>query len=130
MTEAKEMVKVEEKNSWEKAFENENWIAPLVDIVENDDDYILTASMPGVSRENIKIKIEDESLVIMGRINYDEAVKRKYVLKETEIGNFYRKFKISDSIDEEKIEASFENGQVIVKLPKHERVKPKTISIN
>ena len=54
---------------------------------------------------------------------------RKYILNENEIGNYYRKFRISNSVDETKIEARFENGQLIVKLPKHDRIKPRTIDI-
>jgi HSP20 family molecular chaperone IbpA len=85
--------------------------------------------MPGVSRENIQLKLEDTSLAIFGRINFSEAIKRNYILNENEIGNYYRKFNISNSIDETRIEAKFENGQLNVKLPKHDRVKPRTISI-
>ncbi len=129
MDEVKEMQEVKTNNSWEKALENECWIAPLVDIYETDDEFFLNAYIPGVKKENLKIKLDDGHLVIMGRINYDEAVNRKYLLKETEIGNFYRRFKISDSIDESKIDAKLENGILEVRLPKHERVKPKTIEI-
>jgi HSP20 family protein len=85
--------------------------------------------MPGVKKEDVKIKLEDGNLVIMGRIDYDETVNKKYVLQETVLGNYYRRFKISDSIDETKIDAKLENGILNIKLPKHERVKPKTIEI-
>ncbi|MDH7604207.1 MAG: Hsp20/alpha crystallin family protein [Melioribacter sp.] len=129
MAEVKEMQEVKTQKSWEEALENESWVAPLVDIYETDDEFFLNAYIPGVKKENLKIKLEDGHLVIMGRIDYDEAVNRKYVLKETEIGNFYRRFKISDSIDESKIDARLENGVLEVRLPKHERVKPKTIEI-
>lgn len=130
MAEVKEMQEVKTQKSWEEALENESWVAPLVDIYETDDEFFLNAYIPGVKKENLKIKLEDNHLVIMGRIdNYDEAVNRKYVLKETEIGNFYRRFKISDSIDESKINAKLENGVLEIRLPKHERVKPRTIEI-
>ncbi len=129
MVENKEMVDVKTSRSWEESLEKESWVAPLADIHETADDYFLVANMPGSAKENIKIKLEEGSLVIMGRINYDEVKGRKYILKETESGNYYRKFKIAESIDESRIDASYENGQLIVKLPKHERVKPKTISI-
>lgn len=130
MAEVKEMQEVKTQKSWEEALENESWVAPLVDIYETDDEFFLNAYIPGVKKENLKIKLEDNHLVIMGRIdNYDEAVNRKYVLKETEIGNFYRRFKISDSIDESKIDAKLENGVLEIRLPKHERVKPRTIEI-
>lgn len=129
MTDNKEMVEVKDKKSWDEALENEPWVAPLVDIYETADDYYLTANIPGVSKENVKIKLEDGFLVIMGRVNLDEAKNRKYVLNEIEEGNYYRRFKISDSIDEQKIDAKLENGVLTVKLPKHERVKPKSIEI-
>lgn len=129
MVENKEMIKDKTGGSWEEALEKESWVAPLADIYETTDDYYLVANMPGSSKENIKIKLEDGSLIIMGRINYDKVKERKYVLKETEFGNFYRKFNIAESIDESKIDASYEGGQLIVKLPKLDRVKPKTISI-
>ncbi len=129
MAENKEMVKVEEKKSWEQALEKESWVAPLVDIYETDDDFYLLAYVPGVKKENVKIKLEDGSLVIMGRINYDEEISRNYILKETETGNYYRKFKISDTINESKIKAHLEDGILTVQLPKHERIKPKTIEI-
>lgn len=129
MTQNKEAIEVKTSKSWDEALEKESWIAPLIDIYETADDYFLTAFMPGVAKENVKIKLEDGNLVIMGRIDYDSTLDKKYVLKETESGNYYRRFKIADSIDESKIDARLENGIMNVKLPKHERVKPKTIEI-
>ena len=129
MTENKEVVTVNEEQSWEQALENESWVAPLVDIYETEDDFYLTAVMPGVEKKDVKIKMEEGNLILMGRINYNETINRKYVLKESETGNYYRKFKISDSVDDSKIDASFENGILNVKLPKHERIKPKNIEI-
>jgi len=130
MTENKAVVKIKDENGWDEALEKESWVAPLVDIYETDDNFYLNANMAGVTRDNIKIEMEDGRLVLMGRIDYDEKLNRKYVLKETETGNYYRKFNISDSIDESKIDAKFENGQLILTLPKQERIKPKTIEIN
>ena len=67
--EDKELVNVEESKTtnWDDALENESWIAPVVDIFETSDDFILVANMPGVKKENVKIKIEDGSLLIMGK---------------------------------------------------------------
>jgi HSP20 family molecular chaperone IbpA len=122
-------VKESEHSSIDEILEKETFLAPLTDIYESEDEFVLTANMPGVSRENIQIKLEDTSLAIFGRINFAEAVKRNYILNENEIGNYYRKFNISNSIDETRIEAMFENGQLIVRLPKHDRVKPRTINV-
>lgn len=129
MNENKEMVDVQERRSFEEALERESWVAPLVDIYETADDYVILANMPGVDKDEVKIKLEDGNLVLMGLINYDDAKGRKYTLKETETGNYYRKFKISDGVDESRIAANLENGVLKVVLPKHERIKPKNIEI-
>lgn len=132
MVDNKSLVQVQENNktlNWDEALEKENWVAPHVDIYETEDDYVLIANMPGVSRENVRVKLEEGDMVIMGKIDYDGLLSRKFILNENEIGNFYRKFRISNGIDESKIEAKLENGQLIVNMPKHERVKPKNIEI-
>ncbi len=130
MSDSKEMIKVKDKEqTWEEVLETESVVAPFVDIFETEDDFILTANMPGITRDNVKIKLEEGSLSIFGKVNFDEIKNRKYILNENEIGNYFRKFRISKSIDESKIEAHFENGQLIVRLPKHDRIKPRTITI-
>ncbi len=133
MTENKELVTVNETGNlnWELLLEKERVVAPVVDIFETADDYYLVANMPGVTRDSVKVKLEEESLVIFGKLNnYDEAAKRKYLLNESEVANFYRRFRISNSIDESKIVAKFENGQLTLVLPKHDRIKPRTITIS
>lgn len=125
------VVEVQNQNnvSLEDILQKERSVAPLVDIYETNDDFVMVANMPGANRELIQLKLEDNSLMIFGKINYDDVINRKYILNENEIGNYYRKFRISNSVDESKIEATYENGQLFVKLPKHERVKPRTINI-
>lgn len=130
MTNNKELVTVkEESKSWEELLETERVVAPFVDIFETKDDYYLVANMPGTTKDNVQIKIEEDSLVIFGKVNYDDIMSRKYILSETEPGNYYRKFRISESINDSGIEAKYENGQLTLRLPKHERVKPKIINI-
>jgi len=119
----------EEKQSWEELLSNEGSYAPLVDIFETNDEFVLTADMPGVRKEDVNLKIEEGSMLIFGKIDYQDLLNRKFILKEKETGHFFRKFKISDTIDETKVSAKFANGQLIVVLPKHDRVKPRTISI-
>ncbi len=119
----------EEKQSWEDLLTNEGSYAPLVDIYETNDEFVLTADMPGVRKEDVNLKIEEGSMLIFGKIDYQEVLNRKFILKEKETGHFFRKFKISETIDESKVSAKFENGQLMVVLPKHDRVKPRTISI-
>ncbi len=119
----------EEKQSWEDLLTNEGSYAPLVDIYETNEEFVLTADMPGVKKEDVNLKIEEGSMLIFGKIDYQDVLNRRFILKEKETGHFFRRFKISDTIDETKISARFENGQLVVTLPKHDRVKPRTISI-
>jgi len=130
MTDNKDIVTVKDKEqNWEEVLETESVVAPFVDVYETDDDFHLVANMPGVTRDDVKLKLEEGSLSILGKVNYKDLKNRKYILNENEIGNYYRKFRISNSVDETKIEARFENGQLTVKLPKHDRIKPRTIEI-
>ncbi len=129
MTENKERVHDSNQKSWDEALENESWINPVVDIYETGEEFCLTAQMPGVEKNNMKIKLEDGNLIVMGRIDYEEVINRKFTLKESEIGNYFRKFKLSDSVDHSKINANYENGLLTIKLPKLENKKPIDIEI-
>ncbi len=117
--------------SWEEALESENWVAPLVDIEESVKDYIIICQLPGVSKNNMKIKIEDGHLVIMGRIDYEWRKNKKYAHRESELSNFYRKFKLTDGIDgdSDSIEAELENGILSIKLPKKGKTQKRIIEI-
>lgn len=132
MSEKKELVAVNHYNSdsINELLKTQNSISPVVDIFETENDFILIANLPGVERSNIQVKLDDKSLIVFGKINFEEAVNRKYILNEKEIGNYFRSFKISNSIDKEKINARYDNGQLIVTLPKHDKVKPRKIDIN
>ncbi len=132
MTESKELINLRnlDGDSWKEFLETENSVSPLIDIFEKDDNYVLVVSMPGVKRENIRVKIEGEDLFIFGKVNYHERNNYKYILNENEIGNYYRRFKLSESIDQSKIEAMYENGQLVIVMPKDEKLKARTIEIN
>ncbi len=120
----------EELKPWEKELESGSNVAPLVDIYETENEFVLTANMPGVSKEDVHLQLEEGTLTIFGKVNYDEDLNKTYVLHETMFANFSRSFKLSDGIDESKIDANYVNGQLIVKLPKSDKVKPRIININ
>jgi len=101
---------------------------PAVDIFENSGSYFLIAEMPGVKKENARVKIESGSIQIMGRIE-SKPEESKGVLREIGYGNYYRKFRISDSIDEAGITATLESGRLTLVLPKTENAKPRVIEI-
>jgi len=129
MSKINNMVKVQENSNWDSKTGNEVWVEPLVNIFETEDEYSLNAFMPGVSRNDVKVKIESGSLVLIGKINKNDLMDKKYILKEIEMGNYYRKFNLSDSINIDKIQASFQEGILTINLPKTEKIKPKIIQI-
>lgn len=122
-------VKVKGNGSIEELLVTQNYISPLVNIYETDNEFVLTAFMPGVVRDNVKVKVENDSLIMFGQIDYENAISRDYILNEQEIANYYRTFKISDTVDKSKIEARYDNGQLVVNLQKKEKVKPRRIDI-
>jgi HSP20 family protein len=129
--ESKEIVPSKEKgpNQIEELLETQNYILPLVNIHENDNEFILSANMPGVARKDVKVKLENNSLIMFGQIDYENEISKSYILNEHKIGNFFRTFKISDTVDQSNIEAKYDNGQLVIKLPKIEKVRPRTIDI-
>ena len=132
MSDNKEIIAVKTlNNNWiEEILRSENNISPSTDIYENADDFVMIVNMPGVNRSEIQVKVIDDSLIVFGRINYKEVFERDYILNETELGNYFRKFKISSTIDKQKINAKYDNGQLTVVLPKNEISKPRTIDIS
>ena len=132
MSESKELIAIKNINNYsmEEILNKQNSVLPSSDIYETEDNYVMVVNMSGVSRNEIQVRVVDESLIVFGKINYDDVVTRDYLLNENELGNYYRKFKISDSIDKEKISAKYDNGQLVVNLPKSEKVKPRTIDIH
>jgi len=132
MSDNKEIIAVKALNNYSivEILRSQNNISPASDIYENNDEYILVANMPGVPRSEVQVKVIEDSLIVFGKINYSEVSNRNYILNENEVGNYFRKFNISDSIDKTKINAKYDNGQLIVNLPKSEKTKPRTIDIS
>jgi HSP20 family protein len=127
----KELIPVKENinNSIDELLEKQNYVSPYVNIYETDNEFVLVANMPGVLRDDLKVKVEKDSLIMFGKIDYYKQVNKNHILNEIEIGNYYRTFNISDSVNQEKIEAKYDNGQLIVNLPKNEKIKPRKIDI-
>jgi HSP20 family protein len=121
---------LEEQKSWEDSVKCEPSIAPAVDIYETGEEFVLIASLPGVFKENVHLKLEENLLSIFGKVNYNESLEKKYILNESLFANYYRNFKLSEGVDVSKISAKYENGLLTINLPKHDKIKPKTISLS
>lgn len=110
-------------------FSEDTW-APLIDIEENKDEFVITAELPGMKKDDIDISIDNNTLVISGEKEAKEEKKEKtYHRIERSYGKFYRAVSVPRHIDPEKIKAGFEDGVLEVKLPKSEKAKSKKIEI-
>ena len=101
-----------------------------VDMVENKDEFIVKASIPGINPDDLDISYSDDTLTIKGEIKQDkEAKEDQYHLRERRYGSFIRSIALPTTIKGESIEASYQNGIITLRLPKAEEVKPKRIAI-
>ena len=99
---------------------------PAIDIRENGDKFELSAELPGVDKKDVNISVNDDVLTISGE-------KKKEVKKEAAqcyrserfFGKFERSFRLPDGVDQDEIEASYENGILHLDIPKTEESKPK-----
>ncbi len=104
---------------------------PAVDIAETENELVLTADVPGVKMEDIEIKIEEGTLSLTGKREFKKEEKNgSYHRIERSYGSFERAFSLPDSVEAEKVSASFDNGVLKVTLPKKEIAKPRTIKVN
>ena len=106
----------------------EQFIAPAATVLENADGYTLEVEMPGVSKENLEMWVENNELTILGRRSMP-SIEGTLLHRESRQENFRRSFELDPSIDAEKISAKIEQGVVTLTLPKAEQVKPRKITV-
>lgn len=105
------------------------WL-PRVDIVETDQEFKVLADLPGMKREDVEITIEDGVLTLSGeRKSEFTDEKNCCTVNERAYGRFSRKFNLHNSIEVEKIKASFSDGVLTITLPKVETALPRKIEI-
>lgn len=110
-------------------YENAVWM-PMTDITEDKDNFTLRLDLPGVKKEDVKISFTDGQLSISGeRKQEKETGDSKYHRVERAYGKYYRSFVLPSKIKEDKIEAEFKDGQLVITVPKAEEAKPKEIPI-
>jgi len=104
-------------------------IIPPVDIYETENDVILIADMPGVTKENLQVDVDNDELTISGLFLEQKTDGGKKLINECYYGKYARTFALSDVIAQDKITAKLDDGVLTVTLPKQERAKPKKITI-
>jgi HSP20 family protein len=101
---------------------------PEADIHESDSAYVLEVDLPGLTRDDVKINVENNVLTITGE-RKPNFTKENSFHAERSFGKFTRSFNLSKLVKTDAIEARYENGVLILTLPKVEEVKPRTIEV-
>jgi HSP20 family protein len=113
----------------EREREREFYVPP-VNIMETDDQYVVEADLPGVTKDGLEITVEDNELTIIGRRNdFHEVPNGEVLYQETRPGDFRRVFELDPTIDTAKIGAKMQQGVLTLTLPKAEKVKPRKIIV-
>ncbi|MDE3741877.1 Hsp20/alpha crystallin family protein [Maribacter polysaccharolyticus] len=115
------------KPDWFGGLENFNTnVVPAVNIKENETDFELELAVPGRDKEDFKIEVDDNVLTISSETSATEnEEKENYTRREFSFTSFKRAFTLPETIDEENIKATYENGILKFNLPKREEALPK-----
>jgi HSP20 family protein len=107
-----------------------SWV-PAVDIFETEKhDLVLRAELPGMSREDIEVTVENGTLVIKGEKKFDAEVKEEHYRRvERAYGTFHRSFTLPNTVDSSKVAAEYKNGLLTITLPFKEEAKPRTVNV-
>ena len=106
-----------------------NWV-PVVDIKEDKDEFVVSAELPGMKKEDVHITFNNGNLAIEGERKKEQEEKdANYHRVERSYGKFYRSFQLPSGIQANKILADFKDGILKITLPKSEEVKPKEIEV-
>jgi HSP20 family protein len=104
--------------------------APLVDVSEDEKEFLVTAELPDMNREDVKVTAEDGTLRICGERKFEEEKKgKKYHRIERAYGSFERAFSLPEGAKTEGLTAEYKNGVLKVHVPKAEVQKPKAVEV-
>lgn len=104
--------------------------APLVDISEDEKEYLIKAELPEVKKEEVTVSVQDDVLTIAGERKYEKEEKgKKFHRIERAYGSFERSFTLPEDADAGKVAADFKDGVLKIHLPKSEKAKPKSVEV-
>jgi len=105
------------------------YVSPDVNIYETENGYTLEAEMPGVTRDQLEVTLENNALTLVGR-RTDDRPPGTVLYHESRPADFRRVFELDPAIDSQKIQAQMNQGLLVLELPKAEAVKPRRIAVN
>ena len=104
--------------------------SPLVDITEDEKEYLIKAELPDIKKEDVRLTVENDVLAISGERKFEKEEKgRRYHRIERAYGSFVRRFSLSEDADARNVTADFKDGVLQVHLPKSVKAKQKAVEI-
>lgn len=107
----------------------ESVLTPPVDVVEDRTGIMLYADLPGVARDNLHLKVEGDSLTIEGELSLPTPEGMEATHAEVTRARYRRVFSLSRELDAEKVDATFQNGVLQLRIPKADHAQPRRIDI-
>ena len=105
--------------------------APAVDVYEDEQQVTLKIEVPGIDEKDIDVRVENNTLTVQGERKIEKEEKEEnYRRVERQYGSFTRTFTLPQTVDSEKVSASYEKGVLKITLPKKAEAKPKQIKVN
>jgi HSP20 family protein len=113
----------------QRARASESAIRAPVDIFENSDSLVLTADMPGVSKDRLDVRVDGTTLVVQGSVQFDLPEKAEALHADVRAAVYRRSFVLSRELDTEKIQANLKDGVLTVQIPKRAALRPRKIEV-
>jgi HSP20 family protein len=105
--------------------------APAVDIYETEHELVVKADLPDIDPKALDIRVENNVLTLRGERKFEKSVNEdNYLRVERAYGSFSRSFSLSNTVNAEGIKADYQNGVLMLNIPKREEAKPKQIKVN
>jgi HSP20 family protein len=106
-------------------------LAPAMDIIERENEFVVRADLPGVKKEDIDVTLENGVLTISAESRAEAEQKGEHLIRrERHYGRYMRSLRLGTQVDAARIKAQYKDGVLELVLPKVEEVKPKKISVD
>ena len=125
----KDNTQVAARDSTQQQMENTTAILPRVDIFEDESGFTLTADLPGVGKDTLRVKVDGDNLSIEGEGSVAVPEAMELVYAEIRAPYYRRSFTLSRELDASKIEANLKDGVLKLRIPKAEQARPRRIEI-
>lgn len=103
---------------------------PAVDVIEDEKEYLIKVELPGVTKDNVKVSIENGTLTISGERQAEPPGATQTVHRRERLyGHFVRSFGLPDDADAQQINAAYKDGVLLVQLAKSEKAQPRKIEV-